>query len=99
MTFKLQSLLHVQLVLKEKGFVVPGYFDRLGILNTKNGQKNYLSMVFFFFARMSRCWSVAGGPPKQKAGNFIERMLLRLKLQTRDSLKPRFWTGASYLLV
>ena len=30
---------------------------------------------------------------------FIERKLFKLKFRIGDSLKPRFWTGASYLLI
>lgn len=34
-----------------------------------------------------------------KVGTFIEHKLLNLRLRTRDSSKPRFSTGASYLII
>ena len=63
-------------------FVMLGYFNCLGVLNTENGQKDHLSIHFLFIARMSRYWSIAGRPPKQKIGNIIVRMLLKPRNQS-----------------
>ncbi len=45
------------------------------------------------------CWSISDENFKQKVDIFIDYILLKLRLWTRASLKPRFWTSASYLLV
>ena len=44
-------------MLKEqvKGFVILGYFDHLGVLNTENGQKNHLFILSFFLAGILSC--------------------------------------------